>query len=204
MELYYFETMNPRKVCVTAKYLDIPLDYHRIEAARGELTSPAHLERNPNGKVPVLVDGDLKLWESVAIMVHLANKANSSLWPSNDPAAQVEQLRWISWDLCQWAPITGQFYFEYLIKPKFFGSEPNSHALEQTAPSLHASAKVLDAHLANREYVAGDSLSIADFCLGVLLPYSQEIHLPLSDYANIQRWHDRLMKLEAWRNPWPS
>jgi len=204
MELYYFETMNPRKVCVTAKYLNTRLDYHHIDAAQGELTSPAHLERNPNAKVPVLVDGDLKLWESVAIMVHLATKAKSPLWPADDPAAQVEQLRWISWDLCHWAAHTGEFYFEYFVKPQLLGQAPDPTATERAAPRLHESAKILDAHLAGRTFVTGDTLSIADFCLGILLPYSEEIHLPLADYANIQRWHDGLMKLEAWRNPWPS
>ena len=85
MKLYYFETMNPRKACVTAKYLGSPVEYVRLDARKGEHKSPAHLARNPNGKVPVLVDGDKTLWESAAIMVYLANKAGSDLWPARGP-----------------------------------------------------------------------------------------------------------------------
>ncbi len=204
MKLYYFETMNPRKACVTAKYLGSPIEYHRLDPQQGEHRKPEHLARNPNGKVPVLIDGDLKLWESVAIMVHLSNKAGSDLWPAQDPARQTEVMRWISWDLCHWAQHVGEFYFQYYIKKHLMGvNEPDLKALERATPSLHESARILDAHLANQPYVAGDKLSIADFCVGVLLPYSDEIHLPLGDYRNVQRWHAELSKLDAWRNPWP-
>jgi glutathione S-transferase len=204
MDLYYFETMNPRKACVTAKYLELPVTYHRLDPEQGEHESAAHLARNPNGKVPVLVDGDLKLWESVAIMVHLAIKAGSDLWPTSDPIRQTEVMRWVSWDLCHWVPHVATFYFEHLLKPKLLHQPPDPKVLEATTPQLHSSAKILDAHLADHEFVAASKLSIADFCLGILLPYSREIHVPLGNYKNIQRWHDSLMKLDAWRNPWPS
>jgi len=202
MDLYYFETMNPRKVCVTAKYLNLPMNYHRIDFQ--DLTSPEYLARNPNGKVPVLIDGDRTLWESAAIMVYLANKAGSALWPAADPSAQVEQLRWISWDLCHWARPLGAYYFEYIIKPSLLHVEPDPKALNAVTPRLHVAAKILDTQLAQRAYVAGSSLTIADFCLGVLLPYAQDSHMPIEGYPHIQRWHAKLMQLEAWRNPWPS
>jgi glutathione S-transferase len=52
--------------------------------------------------------------------------------------------------------------------------------------------------------LVGDRLSIADFCVGVLVPHAAEIELPVADYQNIQRWHGRLMELDAWRDPWPA
>ena len=95
MKLYYAETMNPRKACAVAKYLGSPVEYVRVDLSRGEHRTPAFLAENPNGKVPVLVDGDVHLWESTAIMAHLAVKAGSDLWPA-DAASQVEVLRWLS------------------------------------------------------------------------------------------------------------
>jgi len=98
----------------------------------------------------------------------------------------------------------GEFYFQHHIRKHLMGvNEPDQKALDGALPSLHESAKILDAHLAKQPYVAGDKLSIADFCIGVLLPYSDEIHLPLGEYRNIQRWHGELSKLDAWRDPWP-
>ncbi len=84
-KLYYFETLNPSK-CATAKLLGSPVDYVRLDLAKGEHKSAASLARNPNGKVPVLVEGDFKLWESLAIMMWLAGEARSEL--TSDPTGQ--------------------------------------------------------------------------------------------------------------------
>jgi glutathione S-transferase len=203
MKLYYFETMNPRKVCVTAKYLDSPVQYVKLDASKGEHKNPEHLARNPNGRVPVLEDGAKTLWESAAIMMHLALKAGSDIWPARDPAHQVEVLRWLSWDLCEWAPHISAFYFQHVIKAMFKMGEPDLAALESKTPPLRAAGKVLDAQLGKQRFLTGDTLTIADFSTGVLLPYAKQCAMPLDDFPNIQRWHGELTKLPAWQNPWP-
>lgn len=204
MKLYYTETMNPRRACSVAKFLQLPVEYVRVDLAKGEHQSPKFVAMNPNAKVPVLVDGNLVLWESLAIMVHLATKAGSPLWPAGDPTRVVEVMRWLCWDLCHFAPHAGAFYFEHLIKPKLLGLEPNQAALDAVTPALHTSAKILDAQLAKHEFIAGPELSIADFSAGVLLPWADEIKLPVGDYRNLQRWHESLMKLPGFGDPWPS
>jgi glutathione S-transferase len=204
VKIYYMETMNPRKVCATAKYLKLPVHYVPIDTVPGGLKGPEYLAINPNGRAPTLTDGDTVLWESAAIMMHMAIAASSDLWPVSDPARQVEIMRWVSWDLCEFAPHAGAFYFENSIKEKLGLGAPDRAGLEAKVEPLRASAKTLDAHLADRKYLAGDAVTIADFCVGVLLPYQKEIGLPLADYRNLQRWHAELMKLDAWRNPWPT
>ena len=72
MKLYYFETLQPRKVCATAKYLKAPVAYVYVDPLKGELRSPWYLALNPNGKVPTLTDGETSLWEADAIMCALA------------------------------------------------------------------------------------------------------------------------------------
>jgi glutathione S-transferase len=204
MKLHYMKTMNPRKACATAKYLRLPVEYVPIDFSKGGLRSPEFLALNPNGRAPVLEDDGKTIWESVAIMIHLANKAESELWPAHDLRKQVEVMRWVSWDAFHFAPHAGAFYFEYFVKPALGLGETNPAALESTAPQLERSAAVLDAHLAQQPFLVGNALTIADFCVGVLLPTAEETHLPLAGYENIQRWHGRLMELDAWRNPWPE
>jgi glutathione S-transferase len=92
MKLYYFETPNPRKPCAVAKYLNSPVEFVRVDLAKGEHQSTEYLAINPNGKVPALSDGDFNLWESHAIMAYLATKADSELWPQ-DNARQIDILR---------------------------------------------------------------------------------------------------------------
>jgi glutathione S-transferase len=204
MKLYYMETMNPRKVCATAKYLGSPVEYVPIEAVPGGLKGAEYRAINPNGRAPVLTDGDLRLWESAAIMMYLAIQAKSDLWPVSDPARQVEIVRWISWDLCEFAQHTGTLYFENYIKPKFGFGPSDAAAVAASREPLKQAARLLDAHLGQQPFIAGERLSIADFCLGVLLPQQDEIGLQLREFRHLQRWHGQLMEIDAWRNPWPE
>jgi glutathione S-transferase len=203
-KLYYFETINPRKVCTVAKHLGLPLEYVRLDPTKAEHRSSEHVARNPNAKVPVLVDGETQLWESLAIMVYLAGRAGSDMWPTGDAARQAEIVRWTSWDASHFYPKAATFYFEHFVKGRLGLGSPKEAAMAAAAPGFHAAAKILDAHLEDRRYVVGDGPTLADVCLGVMLPYAEEIHLPLAEYANIRRWHDRLMELPAWRDPWPA
>src|SRR3546814_6049271 len=83
MKLYYDETMNPRKVCAVARYLDSPVDFIRVDLGKGQNKTPDFLALNPNAKVPVLQTGNDVLWESNAIMCRLAQIAGSDLWPTD-------------------------------------------------------------------------------------------------------------------------
>jgi len=204
MKLYYAETMNPRKVCALAKHLGSPVEYQRIELGQGEHKSPEHLARNPNGLVPVLVDQGRSIWESGAIMVHLAYKSGSEMWPLRDPDKQVEVVRWLSWEAAMWAPTAGTFYFERMIKPMFGMGETDLAVLEKKTKPLHRLAKVIEQRLAINRFLAGNTMTIADFAVGALFPWADQIQLPIGDYRSIARWHDELMKLDAWRDPWPT
>ncbi len=130
MKLYYAETLNPRKACAVARYLGSPVEYVRVDLGRGEQRTPEFLAMNPNGKVPVLRDGDRSLWEANAIMCYLSNAAKSDLWPRDE--RQIDVLRWLSWDALHFLPYGGALYFEYLIKP-FFGAGDADAAKVETA-----------------------------------------------------------------------
>lgn len=203
MQLYYAETVNPRKPCSVAKHLGLALDYVRVALERGEHKQPAYLAKNPNGRVPLLIDGDTTLWESAAIAVYLAAKAGSDLWPQGDGRAQAEVMRWVSWDAFHFLPHAGGLYFEHLIKPQIGLGTPDPAAIEAALAGFHTSAEVLDAQLAGRRFLLGDRLSVADFVVGALLPYEAQIHLPLAGYEHLLRWRDGLMALAAFRDPWP-
>lgn len=201
MKLYYFETMNCRKACGVAKYLALPVQLVLLDASVGEHKQPAHLARNPNGLVPVLEDGERTIWESNAIMVHLASRAGSALWPS-EAARQVEVIRWLSWNAYHFEPVTGTYYFEHLIKPQLGMGETDREALRAQEPAFFERARLLDDHLAKNRYAAGDALTVADFALGAALAYAAQIELPLAPFPHLQRWNESLLALPAWRNPW--
>ena len=62
-------------------------------------------------------------------------------------------------------------------------------------------AVVLDAYLQNREWLVGDKISYADFRVGTFLPFASPAQIPIDEFQSIERWHNQLMELEAWRTP---
>lgn len=203
MKLYYFETINGQKVCAVAKYLDAPVEYIHVDLAKGEQKSPAFLAINPNGKIPALVDGDTVLWESNAIMCHLARKAKSDLWPT-DPVKQIEVLKWLSWNSEHFTRHAGTLYFNHVIKPKFGIGAPDEKAVEEAIGFAKQFVAVLDRELEGRTFLLGDHLTVADFAVSVTLPQAETIKLPIEGFKNIARWKAQLEDIPAWREPFPS
>jgi glutathione S-transferase len=203
MKLYYFETLNPRKACAVAKHLGSPVDYVRIDLAKGENKAPEYLAINPNGKVPALADGQTRIWEANAIMAHLARAAGSDLWP-RDEDGQIELTRWLSWDAHHFTRHGATLVFQHVIKPRFLGGAPDPKEVDEATGFFRRFAAVLDEHLQGRKYVLGDRLTIADFALAAALPSAEKARIPVTEFAAIERWHARLNELPAWREPFPK
>jgi glutathione S-transferase len=202
MKLYYCETLNPRKACAVARYLHSPVDFIRVDLPHGEHRKPPFFAINPNGKVPVLQDGDWSLWEANAIMCHLSDLAQADLWPHDK--RQIEVMRWLSWDAHHFTRHTGTLWFEYVIKPHIGMGAADADAVAAATSEMRVSARLLDDHLATRAYLVGEKLSVADFAVASALPDAKASNIPIDDYPNVRRWHDRLNELEAWRRPFPD
>lgn len=201
MKLYYAETMNPRKVCAVAKYLDAPVEFVHVDLTKGEQRQPAFLAINPNGKVPALEDGEKVIWESNAIMGYLAQSMGSDIWPGG--ARQIEVLRWLSWDQQHFSRHAGMLYFEHVIKPIFNLGPPNEAATREATGNVLQYGHILNEHLRGRAYLVGDLLTIADFAVAVTLPYAERAHIPIAEFPEVRRWHDRLNEFASWREPFP-
>jgi glutathione S-transferase len=202
MKLHWFDTVNPRKACAVAKYLQSPVEFVHVDLGRGEHKRPEYLALNPNGKVPTLVDGTRTLWEANAIMCHLASRADSDLWPQDD--RQIEVIRWLSWDLAHFYRSGSSLYFEYIIKPRFGLGDVDPGEVKRASKEWRRFAAVLDDHLHDRRWLVGADITVADFAVGSLLPYAERASIPLDEFPNVRRWHDRLNELDAWREPYPA
>ena len=185
------------------KYLGLPIEFVRLDLAKGEQKQPEFLATNPNGKIPALEDGEVKLWESPAIMCYLACKAGSDLWPKDD-LLKIDLIRWLNWDTAHFSRHAGTLFFERVIKVGFGLGEPNPTDIQNATGYFKQFAAVLNSHLRSRKYILGDRLTVADFALAGFLPYAQHAQLPIDDCDEIQRWHASLMELPAWRQPFPS
>lgn len=204
MRIYWIKAQAPRRVLALVKHLGLEAELIEMSVPRGAMKSPEYAALNPNTKAPTLVDGDVVVWESSAIMAQLCIKAGSNMWPAGNPAEQVEVLRWLSWCDHHWSPAVGPFYFEHIVKPTFGIGTPDRAVLQGKDADLTRYARILDAHLAGRSHVACGRLTIADFQLASMATYWRESEMPLASFTNITRWIDRLMDIPAWADPWPA
>jgi len=204
MKLYGFPpSPNTWKVRATAHQLGIPLELEIVDLTKRAQREPKYLALNPTGRTPTLVDGELALWESSAIMQYLGDKQKSPLWP-DDARTRADIMRWQSWHLQHWSRGTGTFLFENAVKPALKIGEPDPKALAQAAELFHQDAAVLDQHLAAHPYLVGDTLTLADFAVVAPLFLAERGKMPLENYGNIRSWFAKQAALPAWRETAPK
>jgi len=203
MRLYWIKAQAPRRTLALVKHLGVQVECVAMDLMAGDLATPGYAALNPNMKAPTLVDGDLVLWESSAIMAHLCIKQRSAMWPADNPIEQVEVLRWLSWNDSHWAPAVSPFYFEHIVKSTFGMGPPDRESLRSKEANLARFAKVLDTHLEGRDYVACDRLTIGDFQLASMATDWRSAEMRLESFPNVVRWIERLQRIPAWADPWP-
>jgi glutathione S-transferase len=204
MKVYWIKAQAPLRVLALIKHLEIPAQFIEVDLMAGGLRAPAYGKLNPNMKAPTLVDGDVVLTESSAIMAYLCIKTGSDLWPASKPAEQVDVLRWLSWSDGHWSPAVAPFYFEHIVKSTFGMGPADNALLSRSIADFMRFAAVLDGHLAERNHLACDRLTIADFQAASMARYWRESEMPMRDFPNIIRWLDGLERVPAWKDPWPA
>jgi glutathione S-transferase len=181
-------SVNVQKVLWCCAELDV--DYQRIDAGMqfGRNGEPDYLAMNPNGRVPTLVQGDFVLWESNAIMryVALAFGSHSTLYPAA-PKVRAGMERWLDWTLTTLQPAERPLFWGLVRTPV---AERDMAALQAAADANGALWRIIDAQLANSNWIEGDAFSLADLALGC---YARRwfgvegVNRPA--LSNLQRWY---------------
>ena len=202
MKLYYSDILSARRACAVAKYLNAAVEYVYLDLMKGDQRKSDYLAINPNGKVPTLVKGERITWESDAVICQLSEDMGAELWPHG--ARQIEVTRWFSWNQQHFTRAGGALYFENIVKKRFGFGAPDPAVVEEALGEFRRWATVLNDHLGDRKWLVGNSMTVADFSVAMALPYAEEARLPLGEFANVCRWHDRLNEIEGWREPFPA
>ena len=139
---------NALRVRAVAKELGIELEIVDLDFRKGENKTEAYLALNPNGKVPMLVDGDFVLWESRAINAYLASLKGAALPADAKKRAIVDQ--WSYWHAVHLGPAMQRVVFERVLKKMFGMGEPDETAIEPSLKELAQLLPILDANLAGQ------------------------------------------------------
>ena len=193
-------TVNCRKVLAGLQLMGVDYNLNKVDYFQSEQKGPSYVAINPNAALPAMRDDGLTLWESNAILQYLAmRKPESGLLPK-DETARLDVTRWQFWDLAHWDPTCAIFAYEYVVKPFVLRSgEPDMAAVAKGTEAFHRVGKVLDGQLKGRQFVTGDTLTIADFSLGAAMKLADVAHYPIEPYGEIKRWYGTLCALPAWQ-----
>lgn len=156
LTLHTWTTPNGKKPAILLAELELPYELRLVDLKKGEQKSPGYLAINPNGKIPALIDDDITLFESGAILFHLAEKAGK-LIPAG-ARSRAEVLSWLFWQVGGPGPFFGQLHHWKDQTPR------DESAYRYFLDEARRLAGVLDGKLANGDYVAG-SYSIADIAI---------------------------------------
>ena len=173
------------------------LDYIKVPTSTraGKTMPPEYLALNPLGQVPTFVDGDTVITDSTAALVYLAKKYADDGWLPDDPAAAAAVQRWLS-------TASGELYRGPMScrAAKQFGRELDVAAAENWSKRLF---DWMQAHLANRKWLATDRATIADLAMYSYLRIANEGDLDIAPYPAIVRWLEDVEQLDGFE-PMPT
>lgn len=200
LQLYSLATPNGVKVTVMLEellmqgYAGAEYDAWPIEISKGDQFGSGFVEINPNSKIPALVDRSgqkpRRIFESGAILLYLSEKFDAFLPKNLDK--RTEALNWLFWQMGSAPYLGGGFGHFYAYAPIKI-----EYAIDRFAMEIKRQLDVLDRHLADQEYMAGDEYSIADIAIwpwyGLLVQgvlYGAAEFLQVQSYKHVNRWAD--------------
>lgn len=181
------EAFNVQKAVWALEEVGCP--YVRVDAGRdfGLTDLPEFRARNPNGRVPLLIDGDFNLWESNVIVRYLCARYGSGLCPP-DLQARMDAERWMDWQTCDVFAAYRPAYNVISRGRSEFSVAQAEASLTKTIDLL----QILDGHLADRDYVAGGQFTMSDIPLGVQVNDLFSLQRDIRGLGNVKAWFGRV------------
>jgi GSH-dependent disulfide-bond oxidoreductase len=187
IDVYAFATPNSIKVPMALEELEVPYKLIGVNVRKGEQSKPEYLAINPNGKVPAIIDQHgpdhkpVTITESGAILIYLAEKYGRLL-PS-DPLEKIRSLEWLFFQVAGLGPMFGQSGYFLRSAP-----EKPQFALDRYTGEARRHMRVLDQHLANHQWAAGKTYSIADIALYGWIWRREFAGVDFDGTPHVERW----------------
>lgn len=192
-------SQHSRRVLALLAETGLKYESRHVALDQGAHMAPDYLAVNPNHQVPTLIDGDVKIHESNAILRYLCNANGLNDWYPANPAIRAEVDQWLDWTQCRFGPAVIDIVFNTV----FAGEHGDKEAIKRGHAMMMELLPILDAGLSGRAYLTGETPTIADLALG-----SNVTHLAIADAApvgpNIVAWVERLSALKGFAATMPQ
>lgn len=191
MITFYFNAApNPMKVALLLEELGEPYRTIPVDTRKGEQFSADFLALNPNGKVPVIVDDETTVFDSNAILLYLADKAQRFVPTQLDSSARGEMLSWLMFVASGVGPFSGQS-----VHFRHFAPEPKEYALNRYDFEASRHWKLVDERLARNAYMIGKTYGIVDMAVwgwARMIPYVLGVDDAWARYPHVKRLLDEI------------
>jgi glutathione S-transferase len=188
MKLYEFPPTRSIRARWTLQELGIDFEPIRVSLLAGENRTPAFLKINPAGKLPVLVDGDTVLTESIAIVLYLAEKYPEKRLIPTVPVKRAELYRWLLFATTELEQPLWRITRNANLYPE---NRRLPADIENAREDFKPMAAVLEDHMKGREFVVGDSVTVADFVTAYTLDWANQVGL-LEGFPTLNAYMERM------------
>jgi glutathione S-transferase len=193
IKLYTFHlSTNGRKVHMALEEARASYEITPVNLMKGEQKNPEYLKLNPNGKVPTIVDDGVVMWESIAILLYLAEKfPGANLLPPTT-SERARAFQWLVWQPTTFSAPVGTLFRQMRFTPE---GQRDQKAIDSARAELSKNAEILAGGLQGREYLAG-TFSVADIALIPYLYVAADLGIALP--PAVDAYYKRLSSRPSW------
>ena len=195
MRLYYVPKTRATRPRWVLEELGVPYELVRLDATKGETHTPEHVSRQPLGHVPALEDGDVRMFESAAICLWLAERhPEKGLIPAPGTPERAAVYQWAFYAMTELDAPLSALSAEKRRAP----GDADPRRIDEAKARFHRAAAALEPHLAGRSFLVGDAFSVADVVVAACLVWGRTAGA-LEGLPACAAYLDALRKRPAWR-----
>ena len=189
-------SVNVQKVLWCLGELDIPFARETVGGSFGGNRDADFLRMNPNGLIPVILDGDITMFESNAIVRYLAARYRAGLLRPEAPKALAAAEQWMEWQQTTFAPAVTAIFFNTVRLPP---EKQNAEARAEGEKQARAALAIADAHLASHDWFAGEAFSFGDIAMGALYWRYRGLAIARPEAPHVEDWFEAVAERPAFR-----
>lgn len=188
---------NTRRALLALEELGADYRLELVDLMSGAQKSEAYRRLNPTARVPTLVDGDVVLWESNAILVYLAEKFPGRLFVGSTPAERGDVARWMFMNAAHLSPALARIFAHTIRLPE---DQRLPRIVEESRAEVDRSVRAVELHLKDtgRDYLAG-AFGIADLSVAPSLGFAPMLGISLDAFPFVSAWQSRLHARPSWK-----
>ncbi len=187
---------NVQKVLWTLGEIDLPFKRETVGGSFGGNREADFLRMNPNGLIPVILDGDVTMFESNAIVRYLSARYRAGVLRPTEPKALALAEQWMEWQQSTFSPPVSTIFWNAARVP---AAQKNAAAVAEAEKQARAALMIADQHLSKHDWFAGDSFSFGDIVMGVMYWRYLGVSSSVIDVPQVQDWCEAIKKRKAFR-----